>query len=65
MGIKLYPSHGQLTDDENKRGLWTLYVDFICEKCGKVQSVAMAGGTDGTCIRCGWTPRIFNEVRTK
>lgn len=63
--MKIYPKHEPgdkkdrgFTADEIERGIHWLYADVTCEKCGKVQSVAMAGSTDnGKCIKCGGKTR--------
>ena len=62
--MKLYPKHNGLeeergfTADEIRRNEYMLYADVVCEDCGKVQSVAMAGSSDnGRCIKCGGKTR--------
>jgi hypothetical protein len=42
------------TAEEIRKGDHWLNADVKCEKCGKEQSLAVAGSTDnGKCIRCG------------
>lgn len=62
--MKIYPKHNLQEEDrgfsaeEIRRGIHWLYTDVECEKCGKEQSVAMAGSIDnGKCIRCGGRTR--------
>ena len=58
--MKLYPKHNGpknergFTEEEIKNGTYLLYIDVECTKCGKIQSLAMAGSlSDGKCINCG------------
>ena len=56
MDMKIYPKYDgeSFTPEEIQRGIHWLYTDVKCEKCGKVQSLAMAGSIDqGKCIKCG------------
>lgn len=52
--MKIYPQENGFTADEIRHGIHWLFTDVVCEECGKVQSLAMAGSTDnGKCIKCG------------
>jgi hypothetical protein len=57
--MKFYPNPNEpperagYTTEEIKKDRHWLYADVVCTVCGKVQSLAMAGGTPGKCIRCG------------
>jgi transcription elongation factor Elf1 len=55
MMFKTYPPFDRegLTPDEIKRGFTWLYTDYECVHCGKLQSVAQAGGVGAPCIACG------------
>ena len=54
-----YPKHNHdeeqrgFTADEIRRGIHTLFIDYECSHCGKVQSLANMGGQGAPCIRCG------------
>jgi ribosomal protein S27AE len=63
-GMKIYPKHESREEDrgftaeEIRKNHHMLYADVTCERCGKVQSVAMAGSSDrGKCIKCGGATR--------
>jgi hypothetical protein len=57
--MKIYPKTNEppetagFTAEEIKKGHHWLYADVTCTVCGKLQSLAMAGGTPGKCIKCG------------
>lgn len=43
------------TFEEMQRGEHTLYQDYTCPKCAKVQPVAALGHVGGPCVRCGYS----------
>jgi hypothetical protein len=53
--MKIYPPKEGLSAEELKRGWWLLYVDVQCTnpECGKVYSLANAGGLGAPCKKCG------------
>lgn len=58
--MKIYPKHNEreeyagFTAEEIRKGHHWLYADVECEKCGKIQSLAMSQSTGhGRCIKCG------------
>lgn len=60
---KTYPKYNGegFSADEVACGITSLYTDYECPNCHKIQSVAQMGGYGGDCIRCGLnsTPKVI------
>jgi len=49
--MKMYPHHRELSNEELRKGHWTLYMDVKCAECGKEH--ALTNTNSGRCVRCG------------
>jgi len=49
--MKIYPPERGLTNEEIRKGHWSIYADVKCIECGLEQ--ALSNTINGKCKRCG------------